>query len=259
MNRDSLDDAELLRWFESVVSESVGRYPGDPKTVKYGSHPLQVMDLWGDLTSKLWVVSIHGGYFAAEYDRTVNEPLSRRLASEGMAVANIEYRRAGSVADPRETVSDVRDAIAEVILLAPVESRVVVIGHSAGGYLAITGATDDGVHAVLPLAPVSDLAGIAIGGWDEGEIEKWIGEPLGDNSGVWEELQPDQIGLTHAPMVVIHGSDDRVVPVEQTREFFATHSGVMLVELAEVGHYEFLDPESGSTATLIFEIQKSFQ
>ena len=95
MNRDSLDDAELLQWFESVVSESTGRYPGDPKTVKYGSHPLQVMDLWGDLTSQLWVVSIHGGYFAAEYDRTVNEPLSRRLASEGMAVANIEYRRAG--------------------------------------------------------------------------------------------------------------------------------------------------------------------
>jgi acetyl esterase/lipase len=259
MNRDSLDDAELLQWFESVVSESVGRYPGDPKTVKYGSHPLQLMDLWGDLSSMLWVVSIHGGYFAAEYDRTVNEPLSRRLASEGMAVANIEYRRAGSVADPRETVNDVRAAIAEVILLAPVESRVVVIGHSAGGYLAITGATHDGVHGVLPLAPVTDLAGIAIDGWDEGEIAKWIGKPLGDTSGVWEELQPDQIGSTHAPIVVIHGSDDRVVPVEHTHEFLERHKGVRLVELAEVGHYEFLDPESDSFATLIFEIQQSFR
>ena len=259
MNRDSLDDAELLQWFESVVSESTGRYPGDPKTVKYGSHPMQVIDLWGDLTSQLWVVSIHGGYFAAEYDRTVNEPLSRRLASEGMAVANIEYRRAGSVADPRETVNDVRAAIAEVILLAPAESRVVVIGHSAGGYLAITGATHDGVHAVLPLAPVTDLAGIAIGGWDEGEIAKWIGKPLGDTSGVWEELQPDQIGLTHAPIVVIHGSDDRVVPVEHTHEFLDRHRGVKLVELADVGHYEFLDPESDSIATLISEIQLSFR
>lgn len=259
MNRDSLNDAELLQWFEGVVSESVGRYPGDPTTVKYGSHPMQAMDLWGDLSSMHWVVSIHGGYFAEEYDRTVNEPLSRRLASEGMAVANIEYRRAGSVADPRETVNDVRAAIAEVVLLAPEESRVVVVGHSAGGYLAITGATHDGVHGVIPLAPVTDLAGIAIGGWDEGEIAKWIGKPFGDGSGIWEELQPDQIGLTRAPMVAIHGSDDSVVPVEQTREFSVSHRGIRLVELAEVGHYEFLDPESDSIATLIFEIRQSFR
>lgn len=254
-NLDHLDDEQLLAWFEGLLADTVDRYPGAPEELRYGDHPLQVIDLWGDRASELWVISIHGGYFAAEYDRTVNEPLSRRLAADGMAVANIEYRRAGSAGDPAETVADVRAAIAAVIDLVPEGSRVVVTGHSAGGYLALTGAVHAGIDAVVPLAPVTDLVATARGGWDGGEIAGWIGAPLGDGSGSWSALQPEAVGMATARIVAIHGAEDRVVPAALTREFVARHPEIRLRELPETGHYEFLDPGSVAVAAALDEIR----
>jgi acetyl esterase/lipase len=250
-NLDDLSDEDLLRWFEQLLSDAARRYPGEPQVRHYGADPLQVIDLWGDVTSKLWVVSIHGGYFAAEYDRTVNEPLSRRLAAEGMAVANVEYRRAGSATDPADTVHDVRAAIAAVLDWAPASSAVVVTGHSAGGYLTLTGAVDDLVLAAFPLAPVTDLVATAQGGWDDGAIAAWLGEPTSQGAPLWMALQPESIGMSRAPLTILHGTQDGVVPIELTREFVARHPEAILIELEGMGHYEFLDPQSTAVNTLI--------
>lgn len=258
MSLDDLDDEQLLAWFEGLLAETAQRYPGEPDTFAYGDDPLQVIDLWGDPASSLWVVSIHGGYFAAEYDRTVNEPISRRMAAEGMAVANIEYRRAESAADPRDTVADVRAAIAAVVERAPDGARIVVTGHSAGGYLALTGAVHAGIDAVLPLAPVTDLVATARGGWDEGAIARWIGEPLGSEGaadGRWVQLQPEAIGLATAPATILHGVEDRVVPVHLVRDFADRHPEFPLVELPGTGHFEFLDPNSDAVSALLGAIR----
>lgn len=250
-NLDHLSDEDLLRWFEQLLSETARRYPGEPQVRQYGSDPMQVVDLWGDVTSQLWVVSIHGGYFAAEYDRAVNEPISRRLAAEGMAVANIEYRRAGSASDPTDTVHDVRAAIAAVLHWAPASSAVAVTGHSAGGYLTLTGAVDAGVLAAFPLAPVTDLIATAQGGWDDGAIADWLGEPTGKGASLWTALQPESLGISKAPLTILHGTQDGVVPIELSREFVARHPEIILVEFEGMGHYEFLDPESLAVNHLI--------
>lgn len=260
MSLDDLSDEQLLEWFEGLLEQTRERYPGDPETWSYGDHPLQLIDLWGDPEEALWVVSIHGGYFAAEYDRTVNEPLCRRLAAEGMAVANIEYRRAGSISDPQETVTDVRAAIAAVVERAPQGARIVVTGHSAGGYLALTGGTHPDLQAVIPLAPVVDLIATSEGGWDEGALENWIGEPPASAAAAssrWARLQPDAIGISSAALTIVHGIDDRVVPVDLTRDFVGDHPGARLIELPGTGHYEFLDPESLAALSLLWEIRAS--
>ncbi len=256
-NLDDLTDDELLVWFEALLVSTAQRYPGEPSVISYGEDALQVIDVWGDQRASTWVVSVHGGYFAAEYDRSVNEPLSRRIASEGIAVANVEYRRAGSAADPRDSVSDVRAAIATVMALAPRGARIIVTGHSAGGYLALTGAVHPGITAVVPLAPVTDLVATARGGWDEGAIGHWIGEPLkGDENppDSWLRMQVEVVGHATAPLTILHGNEDRVVPHHLSRDFVDRHEEVLLVELPNTGHFEFLDPDSTAVGRLLEEI-----
>lgn len=252
---DSLSDEQLLAWFTGVLARAQADFPGSPVTHPYGEDPFQVVDIWGDPQAPVWVVSIHGGYFAAEYDRTVNEPLARYLASAGMAVANIEYRRTGSAPNPRATVQDVREAIAAVLDWAPRESTIVVVGHSAGGYLALTGATHENIRAVIPLAPVTDLLATAAGGWDDGAIAQWIGTtPPGDVE-IWRSLQPEEMGMATTDITILHGGLDAVVPIHLGRDFESRHPHVGFIEIEDAGHYEFLDPQSEASRKMLSTIR----
>ena len=249
MSLDDLSDDELGVWFEGISAEAARTYPGTPTEVRYGPHPLQVIDIWGDQSAPVWVVSIHGGYFAAAYDRTVNEPLSRRLAAAGFAVANVEYRRAGSTDDAFDTVTDVRSAVAHTAALKPPGSRLVVTGHSAGGYLALVASSHPDVLASLPLAPVTYLARTSLGGWDEGSIATWIGSQPEEDPQGWARMEPISLGLPTATTVILHGASDKVVPLALTEDFIADpavarSAQIGLVTLLDVGHFEFLDPTS---------------
>jgi len=243
MSLDDLGDELLLEWFTGVVEQAASRYPMTPTTEAYGAADEQVIDWWGDATAPVVVVSVHGGYFAAEYDRSVNEPLSRMLASLGLLVANIDYRRTSSCDDPMDTVADVRAAIGAVVGQAA-GRPVVVVGHSAGGYLTVAGSTVPGVTGALPLSPATNLAECCLEGWDEGAIAAWIGCHHTDDPARWDRMELSSVGMGEAPMVVLHGVDDRVVFASQSEAFVAAHPQVRLELLPGTGHYEFLDPES---------------
>ena len=260
MSLDELDDAQLGEWFEQMSAAAEQDFPATSVALAYGEHPLQVIDFWGDQSSPIWVVSIHGGYFAAEYDRSVNEPLSRRLASSGMLVANIDYRRQGSCSDPAETTDDVRAATAHAVSMAPAGTCVLVTGHSAGGYLTYFAAEVVGVHAALALAPVTDLRRTAEGGWDEGAIGRWLGGSPDEIPEVWDRMELNIAQLSAANTRVLHGVADRVVPISLTREYIrqyrAADSKEALVELPEVGHYEFLDPSTAAATVIVEQLQQ---
>jgi acetyl esterase/lipase len=249
-SHDHFADAELIEWFMGVLDDSRERFPGEPTTVTYGYDDNHVIDLWGDANAPVVVVSIHGGYFAAEYDRSVNEPVSRRLAHEGFEVANIEYRRAGATSDPMDTVADVRAATAWVVNHAA-GRPVLITGHSAGGYLCLAASVVDGVTGQVPLAPVTNLRQCHDGGWDDGEIARWIGRAPSDDPATWDRMELTTVGIGSCPCVIIHGTDDRVVPCSQSEEFVADRPALTLVRLAATGHYEFMEPMSQATDTLI--------
>lgn len=242
---DPEGDAALEEWFRGLTTWDAGnRNAGsdDIQTLHYGAHPDQHLDLWSAGRGPM-VVSIHGGYFLPEYDLSLNTALSRALASDGFTVANVEYRR-GS-AGPDATIADVHAAVDAVAGASPARS-VAVIGHSAGGYLALRLADHPSVGLIIALAPVSDLADASRAGWDDGGIAQWLGARPDDDPEIYRAAGVLQPLPSDVRCMVLHGSSDSAVDVAQSRALARKLSGIgadiEYLELAGEGHYGYLDP-----------------
>ena len=85
------------------------------------------------------MILIHGGSWRKRYSRVVMRALAGDLVRRGWAVWNIEYRRLGDGGGWPATFEDVAAAIDHLDeLQAPLDlERVSVLGHSAGGHLAL--------------------------------------------------------------------------------------------------------------------------
>lgn len=252
---DELSDDELGVWLDRVIANAKESYPSDPTTLAYGQLPQQVLDIWGNPHSPLVVICVHGGYFAEEYGRSVNEALARRLAKAGALVVNLEYRRSGSIGHPSQSVDDVRSGVRYALKRYPGAERVIVLGHSAGGYLCIATSAVPGVTSVLPLAPLTHLRDTANSGYDEGAIARWMGSSPDEDPKSWEVMELDSMTLGAVRCTIIHGSDDRVVPIEHSVRFASLDRNLAgqtrLIQLPKVGHYEFLDPDSSAVAMVL--------
>lgn len=109
--------------------------------IRYGAHP----DQYGELTVPgpgcPLAVIIHGGYWRARVDAALGRPLASDLAGRGWATWNLEYRRVGDGGGWPATFVDVLagiDAVAGPAGAYRIDvSATVLIGHSAGGQLAV--------------------------------------------------------------------------------------------------------------------------
>src|SRR4051794_41792623 len=90
------------------------------------------------------------------------DALCADLAARGWAAWNIEYRRLGNGGGVPFTLDDVGAAIDHLDQLDGVDlSRVVAIGHSAGGHLAAWAATREDPRVALT-AVVSQAGGVDV-------------------------------------------------------------------------------------------------
>jgi acetyl esterase/lipase len=136
------------------------------RTIAYGPHPSQVGELYlpeGDGPFPV-IVLIHGGYWTAMFDRRQVTPLADALVTDGYAVWNVEYRRLGEEGggwpgtfEDIAAAIDQLDGLDEHLDL----TKVLVVGHSAGGQLAAyaAGRTDGKVQlqGAVSIAGVLDL------------------------------------------------------------------------------------------------------
>lgn len=238
--------------------------PGPRLTVSYGSHPDQVVDVWpageDDRAAPL-VIFVHGGFWRAKYDRMHLRPLCNDLAWRGYTVAAIEYRRVGQPGGgwpgSFDDVALAFDTVPYVLASEGVRvGRVVLAGHSAGGHLALWGATrhrlpDDAlwrldgpppVAGVLALAPVCDLADAYRQGLGEGATGELLGGGLERFPARYAAVDPAVLPVPEVPTTLVHGVLDDRVPVEHSRRYAAR--GARLVELADVEHFAVIDPLS---------------
>jgi acetyl esterase/lipase len=229
------------------------RRAGPDRQLSYGPGREQVADLWlpaGPGPFRV-VVSLHGGYFQAGYRRDLHDPMARLLTERGLAVLNPEYRRAGAGGSFRETTADVMAAVTLLDSLSAVEAVPVlpgtaVVGHSAGGYLALWAARHPDVELVVALAAVSDLVGIVHGGYDSGSVATCMGaspesDPVGYAAADLAAALP-----TGTRTVLVHGSADRTVPPGQSVRYCtlarAAGDPCDLVLLDDEGHFSLIEP-----------------
>jgi acetyl esterase/lipase len=206
----------------------------------YGDHPSQVCELHGD--SPDVAVVIHGGFWRQRYGRELDGAIARDLVARGWAVWNIEYRRLGGGGGWPATFEDVRSAIDAL----PVEaSRVVAIGHSAGGQLAVWAAAEGLVDAAVSQAGALDLEQLSRLGTSDDVVNQLLGGTPEEVPERYAQASPRRRLPIGVPLLLVHGERDDDVPVEISREFAAAAGeGCELVVIGDEGHYEHLEPGS---------------
>jgi acetyl esterase/lipase len=211
-------------------------YIAPAKTFSYGKHEDQVIDFYlPDESDRATVVLIHGGYWRSEYHRKHLAPLAQKLTDLGWPVALIEYRRISG--DPDAALSDVVSAIQKV---RNFNRNLILIGHSAGGHLALLAANKLSVLGVFALAPVTDLVKAEELNLDEGAVSNFLGGP----ASLRVDLDPIRQPVLTVPTTLIHGVLDIRVPVVFSRDYVAKaeSSNIKFIELESVGHFELIDP-----------------
>lgn len=264
-----------------------------PQDHRYGNHPSQFVRVHrpaGGADVPV-VLVIHGGFWRQRYGIEYADPLCRNLIQFGVAAAAVEYRRVveygrvgRSFEDPGGGPSDdpagggwpmtLVDICAAVDSLAFVReqpggsrldcSRVIALGHSAGGHLAgwlahrgslppgAPGAVAPGGHQVPILgavcqAPVMDLLIAAeqqVGGH---AVPDLLGGSPNSVAERYSHASPVGYVGDGARITLVHGTDDHEVPVDQSRRYAAaaTSAGdpTDLIEIAGAGHFEMIDPD----------------
>ena len=204
---------------------------------RYGDDPSQFGELSGEGPV---AVLIHGGFWKALYGFDLEVALAEDLAGRGWAAWNIEYRRLGNGGGVPETLDDVGAAIDALAELDGVDlSRVVAIGHSAGGHLAAWAASREAPRVPLTgfvsQAGVLDLQRARELRLSNGVVDRFLdGQPTRVASPI--ERLPLRV-----PALLVHGALDDEVPLELS-ERFAAASGAQLSLFPDKGHYEHLDP-----------------
>lgn len=238
------------------------------QTFQYGKSEDQVGDLYlppGGSTRPV-VCLLHGGFWRMPYGREEMAAVAADLAKRGYAVWNIEYRRVGGFGGGWPgTLEDVAAAIDHLALLPDKQSaldlsRVAVVGHSAGGHLALcAGAAANAAPGrcrpsrVIPvavggLAAVTDLHEAFALGCGAGAVAALLGGTPDEFPHRYESASPLRLLPLGVRQLLLHGTEDDAVPIELARNYAhaARRAGdkVDYIELPGVGHMDYLDPSS---------------
>ena len=245
------------------MSDDILNLPAPPadKRVAYGSDPNQFLDLRLPATKRKsfpLVINIHGGFWRAKYDLAHAAHLCAALTRKGIATANVEYRRVGNEGGGWPgTFTDIRSAYRFLRQNAGSywgdANRVVVIGHSAGGQLALClAAHEPSVKRVVSLAGVVDLQRAYELHLSNNAVVEFLRGKPSEVPGRYREANPMQLSITQARQWLIHGSRDDTVPPAFSRSYVSAKqkSGakedVHLLEIAGAGHFDLIDPRSAA-------------
>lgn len=232
--------------------------------VSYGDDPDQRGELrWPDSPGPHpVVVLVHGGYWRSYWALDLMDDLAVALTDAGYATWNLEYRRghgaaSGALADVGAGIDHLRriadgadpDLGVELDL-----DRVALVGHSAGGHLALwaAGRSAQGEPAALRpalcvgLAPVADLHGCAERGLGEDAAREFFGAAPWDDPERYLAADPSHRLPVGVPVAVVQGLLDAPDLVDLNRGYAgrsaAASTELQHIELPGVDHFHVIDP-----------------
>jgi acetyl esterase/lipase len=219
---------------------------------RYGPNRIQGADLYVPRRDGRFpvVVLVHGGSWRAKYGRWVMRLVAADLVRRGFAVWNIGYRRLGR-GEGGGWPATFDDVAAAVDALADVDDPsldmrdVTLVGHSAGGQLALWAASRD--SSAVPVARVVALA--AVCDMSKAEIaHEVLGGSPAQVAERYDAVDPIRCVPLPVPVLLVHGADDQTVPVRRSREYAAAARAaggdVELIEPPATTHRAFVDPRS---------------
>ncbi len=256
------------------MSDDILSRPAPPadKRLAYGSDPNQFVDLRlpaakGKGLSPL-VINIHGGFWRTKYNLDHAGHLCAALTAIGLATANLEYRRVGNAGGGWPgTFADIRAAYQFLVQHTGAEhidrERIVVMGHSAGGQLALClAAHEPGAKRVIALAGVVDLQQACRLHLSHDAVAEFLHGTPTEVPEHYQEADPMRLSIPHARQCLIHGSADDTVPVQFSRDYVlekrkrSPSEDVSLIEIAGAGHYDLIDPGSAAWKQVLAAVMR---
>lgn len=275
LNRHSFEsffgfDAQTLT-FEDIRKLPV---PAGALRVAYGTLPQQFGELRLPTTKGPHPVAvvIHGGCWYSEYDLGHLANFNASLAKMGIATWSLEYRRIGNPGGGWPgTFLDVAKGTDYLRVLArsfPVDlNQVIIIGHSAGGQLALWVAAGRRPNnqklrfkGVLSLAGITDLKRYRPNCGDA--VTKLLGGSPEQVPARYQQTSPIEVLPLKVKQRLVHGAMDTIVPVDFGRDYEreGRKSGdqVGLSIVGNAGHFELIYPESVAWPSVVEAIRSLF-
>ncbi|MEP6509189.1 MAG: alpha/beta hydrolase [Gemmatimonadales bacterium] len=246
--------------------------PPPGEHISYGIEPFQFGELRLPKGRGPFPVAviIHGGCWLKQYDLKHAAREATALTKSGIATWTIEYRRAdefgGGWPGTFDDVAHATDYLTQLATRYPLNlKRVVLVGHSAGGQLALWLASRAhhvsaapnpdslplAVRGVVSLGGITDLRTFgARSGRCSAAVSTLLGGRADDQSARYDAVSPVELLPLGVRVRLVHGIADNSVPVEQSVDFTAlaktAGDDVKSAIIPDAGHFDLLEP--GTTA-----------
>ncbi|HEV2176382.1 MAG TPA: alpha/beta hydrolase [Terriglobia bacterium] len=258
------------------VSPGAQRIPYGPRAVEFGDLRLPGGLPKGHGRCPVAIV-IHGGCWSSEYNLDHIASFADALTQAGVATWNLEYRRIGDADGgwPRlyrgwpGTFEDVARGADYVRVLGPKYAldldRVVAVGHSAGGQLALwlaartklpkasplySSEPDKSIRlrGVVSLAGIPDLRRAFRENVCDDTARQLLGGSPAEVPERYHDASPIELLPLGVPQRLVHGTEDSTVPLAFSHDYAmaARRSGddARLIVVPHAGHFELIVPGS---------------
>lgn len=209
------------------------------------------------------IVLLHGGCWRSGVDLSYFGQGARALSEKGIAVWNLDYRCVGNGGGWPNTFLDVAmgtDFLREIASKYALDlDRVIAMGHSAGGHLALWLAARSSLkpqdelfsqsplvmQGVVSLAGIPDLTEAHRQGVCKEMPSALIGALPEEKPERYRQASPAALLPVSTPQVLVQGVRDETVPLAYVEAYWTRarrYDRVDLVPLEQTGHYEIVVP-----------------